>query len=249
MSVEFYRHSYRDSVLQDMLDKYKASNEENRRCIKYIEDEKTGLYANAYKDYVVDSDNAYTKALIKEFGMERVRFIIANTIRNHMNDTRISKENKEWADRILASFFGDNPRDMALNKMHAGIVDILARKVEEEYMALNLFDRSHCTDGELGEIAGKVIVISPRCLKEEYWSPENQLWLATGGFGCSPDKIGRAVYATCLYDGEESRWNRGDIIGVIKDQCMPSWAKEKMSEIENANKEDETEIQDEGMKM
>ena len=70
-------------------------------------------------------------------------------------------------------------------------------------------------------------------LNEEYWSPENQLWLATGGFGCDPNASGRAVYATCLYDGEETRWNRHQIVGVLKDEFMPDWAREKLDELQN----------------
>ena len=65
-------------------------------------------------------------------------------------------------------------------------------------------------------------------LKEEYWTPENQLWLCTGGFGSHPRARGRAVYATCLGDGEEARWNRSDFLGVLKEKCMPAWAKEKL---------------------
>lgn len=200
-----------------------------------MEDDKTGLYANAYKDYVVDGDRAYTKALIKEFGMERVMFIIANTLKCNTNDPRITAKNREWADRTCASFFGDNQRSFQLGKIHIGVVDILANNVQEEYKALKLFDKSHCIEGDLGKLEGKVIVITPRRLKEKYWSPENQLWLAKGGFGCYPDKIGRAIYATCLFDGDEARWNREDVIGVIKEEFMPSWAKEKLSELEHEN--------------
>ena len=105
----------------------------------------------------------------------------------------------------------------------------------EEYKGLKLFDKSHCIEGGLGDITDKVIVLSPKCLKEEYWSPENQLWLATGGFGCEPDKIGRAVFATCLFDGEETRWNRQNVIGVIKDELMPEWAQERLKELKQEN--------------
>lgn len=67
-----------------------------------------------------------------------------------------------------------------------------------------------------------MLVMSPFTLKESYWAPENQLWLATGGFGCSPTAVGRAVYATCLSDGEKTRWNREDFIGVLRDSICPT---------------------------
>ena len=51
------------------------------------------------------------------------------------------------------------------------------------------------------------------------------------GFGCSPASRGRAVYATCLGDGEEARWNREDFMGVLDEQHLPDWAAEKLAEL------------------
>ncbi|MFR1990318.1 MAG: hypothetical protein ACLS3C_09765 [Oscillospiraceae bacterium] len=68
------------------------------------------------------------------------------------------------------------------------------------------------------DYTGKVLVLSPNTLKEEYWSPENQLWLAQSGFGCSPTARGRSILCVCLGDGEQTRWNRNDFIGVLKDE-------------------------------
>ena len=78
---------------------------------------------------------------------------------------------------------------------------------------------------------GNVLILSPDSLKECYWEPKNQLWLAEGGFGCSPNAAGRAVYATCLGDGEHTRWDRSDFVGVIREECMPEWAKESLAHL------------------
>lgn len=53
-------------------------------------------------------------------------------------------------------------------------------------------------------------------LKPEYRSRPYQLWIATGGFGCSPTARGRRVFATSLYDGEQSSFYRQDFTGIIK---------------------------------
>ena len=50
---------------------------------------------------------------------------------------------------------------------------------------------------------GKILVMNYDALKPEYRSRPYQLWLATGGFGCSPAARGRRVFATSLYDGEQ----------------------------------------------
>ena len=67
-------------------------------------------------------------------------------------------------------------------------------------------------------------------MKEECWSPQNQLWLAQNGFGCSPTAFGRAVYGVCLGDGEYARWDRQDFIGVLKDEFLPDWARESLKQ-------------------
>lgn len=241
MTVPFYRYSFEYAEDDGCSDEYRASEKENMRCRDYIQDTETGIYANAYKDYVVDGDHKYAKDLIKNFGMERVMYVLANTVKSLSNDGRIRQEIKSWAESFNNVYKEDAfDRNYIITQINPGIIDILAKNVLEEYEGLNLFGRSHCIDGDLGDITDKVIILSPKCLKEEYWSPENQLWLARGGFGCEPDKIGRAVYAVCLFDGEETRWNRENIIGVIKPECMPDWAKQCLDKILNNNMDHQT---------
>jgi len=117
------------------------------------------------------------------------------------------------------------------------VIDILAKHVIEEYESLQLFTIEHCEE-EFGDLEGKVVIINPKYLKEEYWSPENQLWLATGGFGCRPTASGRAVYSTCLVDGDKNRWDRSCVLGVIKYEYLPDWAREKLAQMQEM---DETE--------
>lgn len=55
---------------------------------------------------------------------------------------------------------------------------------------------------------------------------------AHDGFGCSPHAIGRSVRCTCLSDGEMTRWNRSEFIGVLDDKFLPEWAKPKLAELQ-----------------
>lgn len=79
---------------------------------------------------------------------------------------------------------------------------------------------------------GKVVAIRENSLRPEYRSIENQLVLVTGGNGARGNARGRACFCTTLYDGKRSRWNRQDIQGEIKAECLPSWAKERLAEIQ-----------------
>ena len=78
---------------------------------------------------------------------------------------------------------------------------------------------------------GKVLVLSPDTLRESCWTQENQLWYAHDGFGCSPHAIGRSIRCTCLGDGEHTRWNRSDFIGILKEEFLPDWAKERLEQM------------------
>ena len=45
-------------------------------------------------------------------------------------------------------------------------------------MDLGMFGQKQCEpEPEKLDYTGKVLVLLPNTLKEEYWSPENQLWL------------------------------------------------------------------------
>lgn len=92
MAVEFYRYSYRTAEHDGDVEEYRASRDENRRCTEFIQHPQTGLYANAYKDNVVDKDGTYLDKCISEFGMQRMMFVIANTVKMSKHDGRWSPE-------------------------------------------------------------------------------------------------------------------------------------------------------------
>ncbi|MBC8597583.1 DUF3849 domain-containing protein [Qingrenia yutianensis] len=77
MAVEFYRYSYRTAEHDGDVEEYRASRDENRRCTEFIQHPQTGLYANAYKDNVVDKDGTYLDKCISEFGFYFVRHTFA----------------------------------------------------------------------------------------------------------------------------------------------------------------------------
>ena len=111
-----------------------------------------------------------------------------------------------------------------------------------------MFGAEHCVSGDDLYYDGKVLVLSPGTLKESHWTPRDQLWLGEGGFGTSPHARGQAVYATCLGDGEQTRWNRSDFTGVLDEQYLPAWAAESLAEIQNSQQK-QPEAPSGGMEM
>lgn len=145
-------------------------------------------------------------------------------------DGRFSPQNKTWA---ASTFIPPSDRNYEfVVESHPAVLDGFVKAFREAQAELKLFDRSQCDDMTTQDLEGKVLVMSPFTLKESYWAPENQLWLATGGFGCVPTAAGRAVYATCLGDGEQVRWNRSDFIGILREEHLPDWARERLEQLQ-----------------
>ena len=133
-------------------------------------------------------------------------------------------------------------------RSHSAILDGFVSNYRKLVMNLGMFDQKQCEpDSSDLDYTRKVLVLSLNTLKEEYWSPENQLWLAQSGFGCSPTARGRSILCTCLGDGEQTRWNRNDFIGVLKDEYLPDWAKEALKQYQRPEQEETQEMQMGGM--
>lgn len=84
-------------------------------------------------------------------------------------------------------------------------------------------------DGMNEDLNGKVIAIKAEALSPEFRHASDQIMLATGGFGCSPVASGTAVYCTNLYSGEQARWERYQVLGVVDESTLPEWAREKLA--------------------
>ena len=142
------------------------------------------------------------------------------------------QENKEWASRIYI------PPDKSHNlnfvvPIRSAVLNGVVDQYRAAYQALGLFSPNQCEPDSFEKLdyEGKVLVLSPDTLKESCWKPENQLWYAHDGFGCSPTAIGRSIRCTCLNDEEMARWNRTDFTGVLKEEFLPDWAREKLQEL------------------
>lgn len=95
-----------------------------------------------------------------------------------------------------------------------------------------LFGTEDCTEIVGQNLKYKVLVLKPSVLRKEYQSADYQLFFSTDGFGCSPDKSGVKIYGEFLKDGEGACFTRQDIIGVLKPDFLPAWAKVRLRELQ-----------------
>lgn len=218
------------------VDKWRESHKVNIECAGAIEE----AIKRDYQNNTLSKDCA--KSVIEAYGFSRVNFILQNSLQQCMWDGRFSQSNKDWAKSMHIP--KSNIRDDYRINAHPVILNGFVDEARAEWDKLGLFDISHCKDSdEVDNYVGKVLVLSPNALSDEYKTPEDQLFYATGGFGCYPDKIGTKVFGYFLKDDENCSWLRGEFIGVIKDEYLPEWAAEKLiqKEAEAMNEESESE--------
>ena len=238
-----YPYSAQEARRRDELSLWRASHKANVACKLAIEAAVRTHYDGAY----LDGD--CLTAVFQEFGYQRTAWVLANTLQQLEWDGRFSLRNKTWASEIAIPPDQQHNLDFVVTS-HPAILDGVVDQYRRAYQALRLFGPDQCETNSFEELdyEGKVLVLSPDTLKDSYWSPQVQLWYAHDGFGCSPNAIGRSIRCTCLGDGEMTRWNRTDFIGVLKEECLPGWAAEKLAELKGQEQNSDAPAMD-GMTM
>lgn len=86
--------------------------------------------------------------------------------------------------------------------------------------------KADCTPLSYDEdLNDRVVVIRPEVLRREYQMATRQIKLCTGGFGAYPHSRGSACYCVDLYSGKSARFERQDILGTLKIEQLPEWAR------------------------
>ena len=231
-----YRWSLDNAIHNNERDLWRDSYKENCDCARAI----SQTISEAY-DHDTLHLNDCAKLMIEKYGFNRVNYVLANTIQLSHNDRRSSETNRVWARGFHIPY--DKQRHDFVVTAHPGLTDIFTRQVLCEWRALGLFDVSHCEENDSEQdYTGKVVVIRPEFLKDEYKTPEDQLFYISGGNGARPGAIGRKVYGEFLKDSEKTHYFRDEIIGVLKEEYLPEWAAAKL-----ANKQEPKEDESSGM--
>ena len=221
-----YPYSAKEARERNELSLWRESHCANIACREAIED----AIRQNFDGMHLDKD--CITPVLDEYGYKRTAWVLANTLHELKWDGRFSPANKQWAERRY--ILQDERHNAAITvRSHPAVLDGFVSLYRKAVQALNLFGAEHCVgDRAEQDFTGKVLVLSPNTLKESCWSQADQLWYAHDGFGCRPHAIGRSVRCTCLSDGEMTRWNRSEFIGVLDDKFLPEWAKPKLAELQ-----------------
>ena len=231
-----YRYSIREAKESNQLPQWRESHAENKRCRDFLDEQIKNNWDGMHLDSLT-AQNA-----VDEFGYDRTMWVLANHLQHSKGDMRFSSDNRDWSRGFHIPDRGDHSSDYLLQS-HSDKINELTDKIRKLYDGLNMFDHRHrVPDSEMSDYTGKILILRDDVLAEEYKSPDYQLFRAGSGFGCDPSSSGRAVFGKFLADGEETRFNRGDFVGVLDEQYLPEWVREKLQQ-QNQTASDE---QDEG---
>lgn len=122
-----YRHDWQWACDNGHTEQYRLSRQQNKLCKKRIEEE----IGNHYQDNCLDTAGILD-ILTKEFSIERVAYILANTVNHKDWDARISYENKTWARTIQVAAEQDMNRTLVVSQAHPGLVDLLTTAVRKK---------------------------------------------------------------------------------------------------------------------
>lgn len=232
--AEFYPYSRQEAKGSGELRLWRDSRKANISCAKHI----SGLIETHAEQGRLEADTA--QSALSQWGFRRVQFVLANTL-IATGGLGFEPDSLRWARMVLIPPDKDNQKFRV--QADRPLLAQFVQQTYAQYQAMGMFGSEHC-GAPNQDFTGKVLIVRPDRLDENCWSPQNQLWYAHHGFGCSPTSSGRAVFATCLGNGEKARWNRLDFMGVLNEQHLPYWAVERLTELRAPAQQQEESVQE-----
>lgn len=126
-----YLNTAQYSVEHDEIEQYRISHRQSEECREAID---KAISENFDGMRLKDG---FIPELIDKFGMERVQYILATTIRENLGDGRYSPENKGWAENIAVSESQDERRNCCLHS-HPAVINGVVNSFKK-YMHYNDF--------------------------------------------------------------------------------------------------------------
>lgn len=101
-------------------------------------------------------------------------------------------------------------------------------KTAEKDMPKGIIAADMCDSITDKDLEGKIIVIEANTLRPEYRTEAHQIVRCTGGNGARPDARGSAVFCEYLYKDKNTRFERYDVLGILKKEHYPEWLTKRL---------------------
>lgn len=124
-----YLHSAAYASEHGETDAYWMSDQANFSCKDAIEQAISRHYSNNRLDA-----EAAVKEVLEQFGLDRVQYVLANTVRHKEWDGRISRDNKAWASTMPMPEGGPQDRHseyLVVDRCNPGLTDLFLKQVRQ----------------------------------------------------------------------------------------------------------------------
>ena len=223
MVKHLYKYSLREAKRCSEEQLWRESHAENIRCKGAIDK----MVAERYHGSGLPSE--IVKDACKEFGIERVGWVLANTVVENDYDGRYRPETKEWVRTTFYIPDEEGNRGFALQS-HPELINGMVRQYRA-YLKdeLGLLTRDACLPhGNEADYTGKLLILRSDALSDAYKKGEFQYFFATSGFGCLPSALGRRVFGFFVSDGEKTQFGLSDFLGIADPEKCPDWVNENL---------------------
>ncbi len=187
--------------------------------------DKESRYAGGYK--VINSIHIGDKELLLGENMEEKDGYFYMTCFSEKNDLF------ERFSEVLA---GNNFLEIAEMYSDRLKEQIEKTKASEKDMPKGIITGDMCDSITDKALEGEIIVIDPNVLRPEYQTETHQIVRCTGGNGARPAARGSAVFCNYLYKDNSTRFERYDVLGILKKEYYPEWLTKRL-EFEEAIKD------------
>lgn len=240
MAVYFYRNSRDEAIRLKGLDEWRESHKENIRC----RDAMDKMVSEQYSGNILPG--GIIKDACQEFGIDRVGWVLANTVIENNYDGRYRPDTKQWARTAFYMPYDKQNSEFVLlthPELVNGMIGQYRSYLTED---LELLTKDACLPGSNGvDYTNQLLIMRSDSLADPYKKGEFQYFYAKCGFGCSPTAMVRKVFGFFVSDGEKAQFERSDFLGIAdRDKC-PDWVNENLAKYLH----EQQEIEDGGMQL
>ncbi len=227
MRKPLYRYTFQEAKRLGELDECRASYKANIECRDGIDE----MIRERFDGMYLSGDCAAD--LCREYGIDRVGWVLANTVQHADWDGRYRPQNKEWAAQTYIPHDANNDRTVDyVCRSHPELLNGLVNQYRKHLQDLGIHgNEAVIHDDEAQDYTGKLLIIKPEVLKDEYKTGDYQYFFAESGFGCDPKRSGQKVFGQFLLDGEKTHFDRSEFLGVADESQLPDWATKKLQEL------------------
>lgn len=129
-----YKYPADYAIEHGEIEQYRASYKANMACKNAIEE----TVNKHYENNCLDGKSA-VREVVKQFGFERMLYVLAVTVRHKVHDGRISQSNKDWAHTVTVfknqdTYGGDLNAYLVVDNCHTGLTDLFITAARHEHL-------------------------------------------------------------------------------------------------------------------